>query len=206
MESDRKQFESSGIDEIEKESPVFKEAQDPPLESPQFSTQNDHLGDSLGYSQNNDFEPNINPGPNQIPLPETTNENPAVIPNETQLTIKNTTEEKPKEAIVKEAEVKLAPQPVPQKPIIDETEYWPAKPKGFGSFTIQVASALSQTEAKNLVSRFKAKGFEAYYYLASNGRFPVRVNRYDTMAEAESDKSRLEEAGAKNPYISRLNN
>jgi cell division septation protein DedD len=87
----------------------------------------------------------------------------------------------------------------------DEDLFWPAKPDKPGEFTVQVASTSSDAEARREVDRFRAKGFEAYCYRAESGRYPVRVGRYQTEVQARAAKTALEAAGARGPYISKLN-
>jgi septal ring-binding cell division protein DamX len=77
--------------------------------------------------------------------------------------------------------------------------------QGAGLFTVQVASARSSQEAHQIVANFKARNFEAYFYEKSRTNFPVRVGRYQTQGEAEAAKMALTKAGAKTPYVSKLN-
>jgi cell division septation protein DedD len=82
--------------------------------------------------------------------------------------------------------------------------YWPARPLGSGKFTVQLASPTDRDEARRLVESWQKKGFQAYYY-PSGSRFPVRSGRFETEAEAFKAKEGMEAAGARNPYVSKLN-
>ncbi|MDR1395218.1 MAG: SPOR domain-containing protein [Deltaproteobacteria bacterium] len=86
-----------------------------------------------------------------------------------------------------------------------QDEYWPAKPQGQGSFTVQVAAAKTDQEARQIAAKFQNSKQPAYFYRNSRGQYPVRVGRYRTMTEAETAKIALAAAGAKLPYVSRLN-
>jgi hypothetical protein len=87
----------------------------------------------------------------------------------------------------------------------DETVYWPQAPAGTGQYTVQVASPTSEAEARTVTERYRKRGFDAYYYATGKGRFPTRVGRYRTAEEAGEYLAKLKEAGAKGPYVSRLN-
>ncbi|MDR1035673.1 MAG: SPOR domain-containing protein [Deltaproteobacteria bacterium] len=87
----------------------------------------------------------------------------------------------------------------------DDTVYWPASPKGKGLYTVQVAAPTSEAEARSVTERYRKKGFDAYYYSTGKGRFPTRVGRYRTEKEAEAAQQKLVAAGAKGPYVSKLN-
>ena len=88
----------------------------------------------------------------------------------------------------------------------DLDRYWPSKPQGQGGFTVQVATAKSMEEAKKFVEKYQKLAFKAYYYEKSHKNYPVRVGRFATMSEAETAKNQLARAGAKQPYVSKLNN
>jgi hypothetical protein len=88
----------------------------------------------------------------------------------------------------------------------DLDRYWPSKPLGQGGFTVQVATAKSMEEAKKYVENYQKLAFKAYYYEKSPKNYPVRVGRFATMSEAEAAKNQLAQAGAKQPYVSKLNN
>ncbi|MDR1111584.1 MAG: SPOR domain-containing protein [Deltaproteobacteria bacterium] len=94
-----------------------------------------------------------------------------------------------------------APKPAP-----DDEGFWPAKPDKPGSYTIQVGSASTEEEARAMVARFAAKGFDdAYCYRTRTGRFNVRVGRYSTESEGRVAAVALAAAGAVKPYVSKLN-
>ncbi|MDR2612020.1 MAG: SPOR domain-containing protein [Deltaproteobacteria bacterium] len=91
------------------------------------------------------------------------------------------------------------------RPAADETVYWPKPPSGKGQYTVQVASPVSEEEARHLAEGYRKRGFDAYYYSTGKGRFPTRVGRYQTAKEAEEARARLAEAGSNGPYVSKLN-
>ncbi|MDR1872764.1 MAG: SPOR domain-containing protein [Deltaproteobacteria bacterium] len=86
-----------------------------------------------------------------------------------------------------------------------EVAYWPDKPAGEGLYTVQIALARTEKEAKSIVEAFKKRDFPAYYYEKDKTRFPVRVGRYMTPTEAEVAKIKLSKSGASSPYVSKLN-
>jgi len=73
-----------------------------------------------------------------------------------------------------------------------------------GKYAVQVASAYDEIEAQKRVEKLQSQGFPAYYYKTSGGRYPVRVGRFVTHAEANEAKIRLESLGYKGNYISTL--
>jgi cell division septation protein DedD len=83
--------------------------------------------------------------------------------------------------------------------------YWPAEPQGTGAYTVQVGAPTSPDDAKAMVEKYRDKGFDAYYYFNGRGRYPTRVGRYETMAQAQEARNSLEKAGAREPYVSKLN-
>jgi cell division septation protein DedD len=87
----------------------------------------------------------------------------------------------------------------------EETRYWPNPPRGEGAYAVQIAAPADEAEARSLTEKYRLLGFEAYYYEKSPTRFPVRVGRFDQKDEADAVKIRLESAGAKDPYVSKLN-
>jgi cell division septation protein DedD len=93
------------------------------------------------------------------------------------------------------------------KPAPDDDEgFWPEKPVRPGAYTIQVGSADTEEEARNMVKKFAAKGFDdAYCYKTRSGRFNVRVGRYLTETEGRTAAVALAAAGAVQPYVSKLN-
>jgi cell division septation protein DedD len=94
--------------------------------------------------------------------------------------------------------------PAPAKPT-DATVYWPGPPSGKGLYTVQVAAPTSEEEARATAESYRKRGFDAYYYATGKGRFPTRVGRYGTEKEAGTARDKLEAAGAKGPYVSKLN-
>jgi cell division septation protein DedD len=98
-----------------------------------------------------------------------------------------------------------APTPAPSAAPQDETVYWPSAPAGTGQYTGQIASPTSEKEARAVAERYRKQGFDAYYYATGKGRFPTRVGRYQSSKEAEDAQSKLVAAGAKGPYVSKLN-
>ncbi|MDR1083788.1 MAG: SPOR domain-containing protein [Deltaproteobacteria bacterium] len=87
----------------------------------------------------------------------------------------------------------------------EDDSYWPAKPEGRGLFTVQIATARSQDEALQIAQKFQGRQFQAYFYRNSRGQYPVRAGRYPTKEEAEMAKAVLAQAGARKPYVSKLN-
>jgi cell division septation protein DedD len=87
----------------------------------------------------------------------------------------------------------------------EDTRYYPGPPKGQGSYTIQIGAPHEEAIARQMVEKFLALGFLAYYYEKSPTLFPVRVGRYETREEAEGFLGRLENLGIKGPYVSKLN-
>jgi hypothetical protein len=87
----------------------------------------------------------------------------------------------------------------------DDTVYWPGPPKGKGQYTVQVASPTSEQEARTVAERYRKQGFDAYYYATGKGRFPTRVGRFRTAKDADDAQKKLVAAGAKGPYVSKLN-
>jgi hypothetical protein len=108
------------------------------------------------------------------------------------------------------AEAKPAPaQPAQAQPspAEDDSElFWPAKPGRSGQYTVQVATANSEAEARAVTETYRRKGFEAYYYRTSSGRYPIRVGRYATEEQAGIARAALSSAGAQGPYVSKLKN
>ena len=95
----------------------------------------------------------------------------------------------------------LRPQPVP-----------PAEPAAAqalpgsadGKYAVQVASPHEEAEAQRRVEKLHSQGLPAYYYQTPGGRYPVRVGRFATQAEAAEAKARLDSLGYKGHYISTL--
>lgn len=75
-----------------------------------------------------------------------------------------------------------------------------------GLYAVQVVMVFDEAEAQQRVERLQQQGFTSYFYKNSNGRFPVRVGRFNTQEEAEAAKNRLESLGYTRPYISVLGN
>jgi septal ring-binding cell division protein DamX len=100
-------------------------------------------------------------------------------------------------------------QPASGKPASAEDDselFWPAKPERSGQYTVQVATANSEAEARTVTETYRRKGFEAYYYRTSSGRYPIRVGRYATEEQAKIARAALASAGAQGPYVSKLKN
>ncbi len=74
-----------------------------------------------------------------------------------------------------------------------------------GNFAVQVILAYSEVEAERHRTTLVDRGFTAYYYENTGGRWPVRVGRFQTKSEAETAKDQLTELGYRNIYLSILN-
>jgi cell division septation protein DedD len=74
-----------------------------------------------------------------------------------------------------------------------------------GWIQVQVAATRDRAEADAIVARLKAKEFPAYVTVAPGAAtmFRVRVGNFETRAEAEEMKRRLEKEGWSNLWISR---
>lgn len=75
---------------------------------------------------------------------------------------------------------------------------------GTGKYAVQVALAFNKAEAEDRAERLKGQGFKAYYYPNANGRYPVKVGRFDTRQDADAAKVKLEELGYESPTVSVL--
>ncbi len=80
-----------------------------------------------------------------------------------------------------------------------------AVPAQNSSFTIQIASATSESEARAKVADLKAKGLEAYWVKAEvpgkGVRYRVRIGRYNNTGEAKSAAERTRSRGLIKEYI-----
>lgn len=103
--------------------------------------------------------------------------------------------------------VDSTPAPLP-RPVAEETKIAPDTPvdAGEGRYAVQVASPYEESEAQRRVARLLSQSFPAYYYRTSSGRYPVRVGRFVTRAEADEAKRRLDSLGYTGHYISVLSN
>lgn len=73
-----------------------------------------------------------------------------------------------------------------------------------GKYAVQVASPHDEADAQQRVEKLRSQGLPAYYYQTSAGRYPVRVGRFATRAEAGEAKDRLDSLGYKGLYVSTL--
>ncbi|MDR3038526.1 MAG: SPOR domain-containing protein [Candidatus Adiutrix sp.] len=114
-------------------------------------------------------------------------------------------EEEPGTALTVIGPAEEAPAETNRTPTNPQAPATGADRGGEGRFAVQIALAYDETEARRRVDKLQAQGFSAYFYRREDGhRFSVRVGRFQTRAEAENARRRLEEIGYKSPYLSEL--
>ncbi|MDL2259598.1 SPOR domain-containing protein [Deltaproteobacteria bacterium OttesenSCG-928-K17] len=99
----------------------------------------------------------------------------------------------------------LEPAEVPDATYAEGASLPPANGMpGTGKYAVLVALAFNEKDADTRIKRLAEQGFSAYSYATPNGRYSVRVGRFDTRQAADSAKVRLEEMGYESPTVSML--
>jgi cell division protein FtsN len=153
--------------------------------------------------------PQVTQLPPPAQQPPVTQETPAETkPKEPD--VKPEVQQKEPEQVVEETPT---PTPVPKQPAKSPEITTPPKtvatvpPAGTGTYTVQVASFTSRSDANHAVTRLSGIGFDAYVaegVVRGRTWYRVRVGRFATQADAQTAAAKLQGANETQVWVTRV--